>query len=277
MLLFVTDTTGPEVLIEQARQRRRHRHRRRRVILGAAAFLAVLGFGIGQLVRGGSSAGATPPAAAGATQKPTPTVTYEKVVIRKFVPNLPVETKTIETWSSPDGTTERQVVTIAGGPRIEIGAAPGDDKVLGPLRVNYLYDATTGTIYRAGYTFAPSGKPPTREQAFKHYLAQPYVHLAGTTSYRGRKVYVLELQDENAHGTVYVDEHSYAPMMQTETGTDLRIVVRTLAFKTLPATPANLGRTSLSTVHPKARIVLQAPPRIRELYGEAAFPSGQHA
>ena len=274
MLLLGPEST-PEALIEEARERQRQRSRRRGVVFSIAALLAVAGFGIDQLAGGGSSVGATPPAAAGAEQKPT--VTYEKVVIRRFVPHLPVETTTIETWSAPDGTTERQVVTNGGGPRIEIGAAPGNDKVLGALRVNYLYDPTTGTIYRAGYEFAPSQKPPSREQAFKHVLGQPYVHLAGTTSYRGRKVYVLELQDEKAHGTVYVDEHTYEPMMQTVAGTDLRIVARTLAFKILPATPANLGRTSLRTAHPKARIVLHAPPRIRELYGEAAFPPGQHA
>jgi hypothetical protein len=271
-----TTRDDPQALIEEARQLQRQRTRRRTIVLQLAGLLIILGVGINQFARGGSSAGPAPPAAAGgATQKPT--VTFEKVVIRRFVPHLPVETTTIEAWSAPDGTTNRQIVRNGGGPRIEIGAAPGSDKVLGALRVDYLYDATTGTIYRAGYMLAPSQKKPTREQAFKHVLAQRYVHLSGTTSYRGRKVYILKLQDEHAHGTVYIDERTYEPMMQTEISTDLRIVVRTLAFKTLPATPANLALTTLPTMHPKARIVLHAPPRIRELYGEAAFPPGQHA
>ena len=207
--------SDPEALIEEARQLQRQRTRQRTIVLQVVGLLIILGVGINQFARGGSSAGPAPPAAAGgATQKPT--VTFEKVVIRRFVPHLPVETTTIEAWSAPDGTTNRQIVRNGGGPRIEIGAAPGSDKVLGALRVDYLYDATTGTIYRAGYMLAPSQKKPTREQAFKHVLAQRYVHLSGTTSYRGRKVYILKLQDEHAHGTVYIDERTYEPMMQTE-------------------------------------------------------------
>jgi hypothetical protein len=275
-MLLVTESP-PEALIEEARQHQRERHHRRRVILGGAALLAVLGFGIDQLAEGGSNVGATPPEAAGAAQKPQPTVTYQKVVIRRFVPHLRVETTTIETWSAPDGISNRQMVRNDDGPRTEIAATPGEDKVLGPLRMDYLYDPATGTIYRAGYMLAPTKKTPTPEQQFKHALAQPYVHLAGTTTYRGRKVYVLELRDERFHGTMYIDERTYEPMMQTETGPYLRLVVRTLAYKTLPATTANLALTSLPAMHPKARTVLQAPLRIKELYGRAAFPPGQHS
>jgi hypothetical protein len=275
MLLFVTENP-PEALIEEARQLQRKRKRRRSIILGAAAAFVALGFGIYQLAQGGNNVGATPPAAAGAAQPP-PAVTYEKIVIRRFVPHLPVETTTIETWTAPDGTSNRRVVTNDGGPRIEISTAPGIDKVLGPVKMNYLYDTATGKIYRAGYELPPLTKPPSNEQQFKRVVAQPYVHLAGTTTYRGRKVYVLKLKDEENHGTVYVDERTYEPLMQTQTGTDMRLDVRTLAYKTLPATPANVALTSLPSLHPKARIVLHPTLRIRELYGEAAFPPGQHA
>jgi hypothetical protein len=273
-VLLVTENP-PEALIEEARQLQRQRQRRRSIILGAAAALVVLGFGIYQLAQGGNNVGATPPAASGAVPKQPPTVTYEKIVIRRFVPHLPVETTTIETWTAPDGTSYRQVVRNGAAPPIEISTAPGNDKVLGPVKMNYLYDA--GRIYQAGYELPPLKKPPSPEQQFKHVIAQPYVHLAGTTTYRGRKVYVLQLHDELAHGTVYVDERTYEPLMQTQTGKYLRLDVRTLAYKTLPATPANVALTSLPAVHPKARIVLHATPRIRELYGEAAFPPGQHA
>ena len=44
--------------------------------------------------------------------------------------------------------------------------------------------------------------------------------------------------------------------------------------RTLPGTDANLALTSLSTAHPSARTVLQAPPRIDQLFGEAFYPSG---
>jgi hypothetical protein len=275
-MLLVTENP-PEALIEEARQHQRQRQRRQGIILGAAASLIALGFGIYQLAQGGNNVGATPPQAAGAAQIEPPTVTYEKIVIRRFVPHLPAETTTIETWTAPDGTSYRQVVRNNDGPRIEISTAPGTDKVLGPVKMNYLYDAATGKIYRAGYELPPLTKPPSPEQQFKRVIARQYVHLAGTTNYRGRKVYVLKLHDELAHGTVYVDERTYEPLMQTQTGKYLRIDVRTLAYKTLPATPANVALTSLPTVHPKAPIVLHPTPRIRELYGEAAFPPGQHA
>jgi len=273
---MTTVTPDPEALIEEARQRQRQRTRRRRVILAAAALFAVLGLGIDQLVQGSSSVGATPPAAAGEATKPEPTVIYEKVVYKKFVPDLPVETTTIETWSTPDGTTNRQIVT-AGGKRFEIGTVPRTDKVLGLERVNYLYDKTTGTIYQAGYGLGR--KRPSLEQQFKQVLTQRYVHLAGTTPYRGRRVYVLQFRDDetHAHGTYYFDERTFEPMMLTQTGNGERLAVHTVTFKTLPATTANLALTSLTAMHPKARHVPHGSPRISQLYGEAAFPSGQHA
>jgi hypothetical protein len=278
-MLLVTDdpATGPEALIPEARELQRQRSRRRMFFFALAGVLLAVVFGIYQLVQGGSTVSATPPASAGANAKPT--VTYEKVVIQKIVPHLPVETTTIETWSAPDGITNREIVTNAGGAPIEIGAAPGTDKALGALQVNYLYDKTTGRIYRTGYTTASTKKLPTPEQMFKNALARPYFHLAGTTTYRGQKVYIVALRDEDrgVHGTIYVDERTFEPMLQTESSVDLRTVVRTLAFKTLPATTANLALTSLSGLHPKARIVLQAPPRIKQLYGDAAFPSGDRA
>src|SRR6516225_7652513 len=173
-MLLVTENP-PEALIEEARQHQRRRQRRQGIILGAAASLIALGFGIYQLAQGGNNVGATPPQAAGAAQIEPPTVTYEKIVIRRFVPHLPAETTTIETWTAPDGTSYRQVVRNNDGPRIEISTAPGTDK-----------------IYRAGYELPPLTKPPSPEQQFKRVIARQYVHLAGTTNYRGRKVYVLK-------------------------------------------------------------------------------------
>jgi hypothetical protein len=282
MLLITEDsitsnTPGPEALIEEARQRQRQRARRRSVILAVAAFLAVLGFGIDQLVQGSSSVGATPPAAAGNATKPAPTVTYEKVVVKKFVPGLPVETTTIETWSAPDGTTNRQIVTSAGR-RFEIGAVPHTDKLLGLERLHYLYDRTTGAIYQAGYSL--TWKKPSLKQQFKQILAEPGVHRAGTTTYRGRKVYVLRFRDDtnHVHGTGYVDERTFEPMLRlTQIGNGERLAVHTMAFKTLPATTANLALTSLTAMHPTTRLVPHGSPRSIQLYGEAAYLSGQPA
>jgi hypothetical protein len=280
-VLLVTDdpktATGsdPQALIEEARQRQRQRARRRKVALGITGLLVIFGFGINQLVRGGGSVHAAAPAAASVGSAAT--ITYEKIVVRKIVPHLPVEKKTIETWSaSSSPSTNRQVVTIAGGPRLEIGAAPAHGKVLGSEQANYLYDASTNTIYRTGF-FVPPQAPPPRGQTFKRLLAEPGVRLAGTRTYRGRSVYVIDLRGSpGIKIRMYVDKRTYEPMMYDETGPDLRVISQTVAFKVLRATKANVALTSLPTAHPHAHTVLHASPRIRSLYGEAAFPSGDY-
>jgi hypothetical protein len=281
VLLITDDPTipEPEALIEEARERQRQRAKRRWIVLGVVGFLAVLGFGIDQLALG-STGDALRASASAAT--PPPTVTYEKVVILKIVPHLPVEKTTIETWSSStQPAVNRQVVTIAGGPRLEIGAGPAHAKVLGPLQAVYLYDRSTNTIYRTGFFFAPppSSRPPTPKEMFAETLDRPGVHLAGTRTYDGRSVFVLSVRNPKfgITGTIYADKLTYRPLMSDFRRIDLRNIVRTVAYKTLPATPANLALTRLRGVHPNARIVFHASPHIRALYGEAAFPSGQHS
>ena len=206
------------------------------------------------------------------------TVTYDKIVVLKIVPHLPVEKRTVETWSaSNDPLTRRQIVTIAGGPRLEIGTGPGHDHTLGSEQVNYLYDASTDTIYRTGWLPVRAGAMRTPEQEFKDVLSESGVHLAGTRTYQGRTVYVVELKTPAETGTTYVDERTFEPLLNDVRGTDIRTVVRTLAHRTLPATAANLELTSLPAAHPGAHTSQQASPKIRQLYGEAAFLSGAHA
>jgi hypothetical protein len=230
-----------------------------KLILGSAAALPVLGL------------------ATNAAARQAPTVTYEKIVVLKIVPHLPVEKRTIETWSASSAPfTQRQIVTIARGPRLEIGTGPGHDAVLGTEQVNYLYDASTNTIYRTGFLPVRTGTEPTLEQEFKRVLAEPAVHLAGTRAYQGHDVYVVESRTPTVTGTTYVDELTFEPLLNDVRGTDIRTVVRTLVHKTLPATAANLARTSLTTAHPGAHTRQQAPPEIKQLYGEAAFLSGAH-
>src|SRR5262249_50221298 len=122
----------------------------------------------------------------------------------------------------------------------------------------------------------PKGEPSTPQQMFNRVLAEPEVRLAGMRTYRGRRVYVLAIRNTDVTGTVYVDKHTYKPMMCDERGTDLHVIVRTLAIRTLPATSANLALTSIRTAHPQAQVVLHAPPRIKSLFGKAAFPSGDY-
>ena len=111
---------------------------------------------------------------------------------------------------------------------------------------------------------------------YNRVLSEPGVRLAGTRTYRGRRVNVLAIRNKDVMGTVYVDKTTYEPMMSDERSADLHVIVRTLAFETLPPTKANLALTNLRTAHPKARVVLHASPRIKALFGKAAFPSGQY-
>jgi hypothetical protein len=141
-------TTGsdPELLIEEARQRQRQRAKRRKIAFVAVGVLAVLGFGINQLVRGESGVHAKPlPSIAGGAD-PRPAVVYEKIETVKVVPHLPIERVTVETWAATNApSTVRKLVTVAGGPSLEIGVGPGHGMGRGE-QITYLYLASTNTI-----------------------------------------------------------------------------------------------------------------------------------
>ena len=262
----------PQSLIEEARERQRQRVRRHTLLLGTAVVIVVLGFAVYRLGQGGSAVQSSPPTAAvGRTR----TVTYEKIVEQKIVPHLPVETRTIEGWYTQG--TGREVITISGGRRVEVGHVRVRDKVLGPEQVSYLYDPSTNTIYRTGLILIPTVRPPTPEQFFKQILGStPGAHLAGTRTYKGRRVYVVKSARSYLRTTTYVDKRTYQVLWGVGVSPNLRTVQRGVAHTTLPATNANLALASLSATHPQARIVLLAPPRIKQLYGEAAYFSGTH-
>jgi hypothetical protein len=142
--------------------------------------------------------------------------------------------------------------------------------VLGALQVNYLYDPSTRIIYRTGYILDPSVRPPTPKQFFKQeILGLPGTHRAGTRTYKGRPVYVVKSSTRYLRTTTYVDKRTYQVLLGVALATGLRTVQRGIAHTTLPATKANLALASLSAMHPHVRTVLQAPPRIKQLYGEA--------
>jgi hypothetical protein len=272
VLLITEDPLHPEpdALIEEARRRQRQRVRRRRIVLGSALSLAVIVFGVGQLARGGGGVSATPSTAPAAH---TPTVVYVKQLVLKVVPGLPVERTTVERWSSSSAPgVFREIVTLPEGNRVEIGAAPERDKVLGLEQVSYLYDAKADTIYRTGADFSPTPSPPTPRGLFEAVLAQPGTDVAGTRTYRGRRVYIVRQRTGETDGTAYVDTKTFTLMMNDVRRTDLHTNVRTLVFKTLAPTTANTGLASLSAVHPRARISQHAPPRLRGLFAKAAFP-----
>jgi hypothetical protein len=257
----------PQALIEEARQRQRQRAQRRNLLVTGTALLVIVGLGVGKLAQGGGATQGSPPPASSAPAQ-TGTITYEKTVEQNIVPRHPVETKTIEGWYTTP-VTGREVVTISGGRRIEIGHARVRDKVLGTLLVNYLYDPTTKTIYRTGAFFA-AGAPPTPQQAFKQQvLGVPGAHRAGTRIYKNRGVYIVKSSTPYLSTTFYVDKRTYQVLLGVLVSPDHRTVQRGIAYRTLPATKANLALASLSAMHPDAHTIRQPPPRIKELYLEA--------
>jgi hypothetical protein len=262
-----TTSDDPQALIEEARQRQRQRARRRDAGLTAVALLVIVGLAVGRLVQGGGATRSSAPSASAAPAQ-TRTVTFKKIVEEKIVPLLPVETRTSEAWSTP--AIGRGFVTLSGGRRIEIGITRVHDKVRGLEQVDYLYDPSTNTIYRTGTDPVPPGESRTPEQVYRQeILGQPGFHLAGTRTYRGRRVYVVKAARPNARFMDYVDTRTYQLLLDVGVSTDLRRVERETAYRALPATKATLALASLWAMHPHARTALHAPPRIEQLYEKA--------
>jgi hypothetical protein len=295
------NSDDPQALIEEARQLQRQRQTRRNVILTATALLVIVGLGVGRLAQGGGAVQASPPAAG--TALPLTTVTYRKIELTKIVPHLPVEKRTIELWSSSAPPHfQRALVSIPGGPRFEVGTALRRDKLLGLLKVAYFYDASTNTIYQAGYLTtapdpsphlsvipaplglessdipAPAGKQPTPRQFFNGLSRDPTWHIRGPRKYRGRSVYVAAHLASMSHTrqTFYFDAKTYEVVRNEIDTVDLRVVETTVARTTLTATKAYLALASLRAAHPDAHVSLDPSLRIRQLSGEAFYLSGQH-
>jgi hypothetical protein len=264
--------TEPELLIEEARERQRKRHRWGAVLV-AGVVLVVLGVGIARIGRSNNpappqKAPKLPPAIA-----EQPGVVYEKVEVVVTTPHVPTVLRTGEIWFSTAAPwAYRELLTIAGEARFEVGAQQHQDPKFGREQLVYLYDARSDTIYRTGANLLPTTPAPSPRALFKRLLAQPGVVLAGTRMFEGHKVYVARSYGSTSIGntseTMYVDTATYRPLLSVATSPDLRSTVRILVYKTLPATPANLKLTSLARSHPRAH-VRPAPPRIDALYGKA--------
>jgi hypothetical protein len=268
-------------------------------VLYAAALLVIVGLGVDKLAEGGATQGSPP--AAGAT--PPPTVTYEKIELAKIVPHLAVEKRTIELWSSSATPhLQRAVVSIQGSRRFEVGTALRRDKLLGLLKVAYFYDASTDTIYHAGYLTtapdgsprlvvipaplglgssvipAPAGKQPTPKEFFALISRDPEWHLRGPRAYGGRNVYVAAhlARPSRVRQTIYFDATTDEVVRNEIDTEDLRVVETTVQRTTLPTTNANLSLASLRATHPHAHISVHPPVRIKQLSGDAFYLSGQH-
>jgi hypothetical protein len=239
----------------------------------------ILGFGINHFARGGNSASTAP-------QQPltnaaqTPAVTYKKIVTQSFVPHLPVETQTMQVWSSSVTPDVARAIETIRGRRFEFGLVYEHDKVLGvPERklVYYYDDAPTDTIYQIGSTPAkwvagtlPPLPPPG--QILKQVLAKPFARLEGTRTYEGRSVDVVVIHDPHdpavTKQTLYLDKRTHeivrSDLVFQPENSPPRVLDRAQQ-RTLPSTKANLALTSLQAAHPGARIAREAPPRFRQL------------
>jgi len=262
----------PKALIEEARERQRRRRQRGRALLGAVAILAVVGCGGFLLARGDGTVGAGQRGRAAAAGSARPTVTYEKRETLKIAPGLPAERRTSEIWSAANAPLSyRELLSVTGGPTVEIGAGRGHDETLGTVQDVYLFDPTANAIYRTGY-YDVSTRPQwalrlSTRRFFRLLIAQNRVRVIGTQRLGGRSVYVVRSRRGTLR-TDYIDTQSYLPVKSVIQDGDATVVMRTLVRKTLPATKANLARTRLSTAHPGARVE-PAPTRIDELYGKA--------
>ncbi len=266
----------PEALIEEARQLQRRRARRRTALLVGLAVLVVLGIAAGQLARGGSGVAASQsPAAAAAVSAPT--VRHMRLEIVKYnAAGLPPERRIDELWSaSSTPAAYRWVVRLPGKPAFELGGALGQDKVLGAEQVYYLYDPASATIYKTGANVLPPGSTtPTTPAHFFRTMLTHGAHITGTTTYRGRAVYVLTIPAGNGAngvtGRFYVEKKTFVPLKSVTSDAAGRTVTTTLSWQDLPATRANVALASLAGRHPHARVVA-ATDRIRQQYLEATW------
>jgi hypothetical protein len=270
-----TTTSDPELLFEEARALQRRRQKRQTTALSIAGILVILGVGAYRIVQGDHAARAPRPQPIIAVAR-RPAVIYEKVETVVSTPHLPMFRRTGQIWFSPRAPgTYRELLTIVGGPTVEVGAAPGHDLKLGNEMIDYLYDAKTTTIYETGAYLEPSAPPatpPPRRQAFRHFLLAPGVRLEGTRVLDGHTVYVAVFHSIHRSSlTRYIDTATHRTLLAVSLADGTRVTTRVLAYRTLPATPTNLDLTSLVRAHSGARVVQTwpPPPRIHQLYGDA--------
>jgi hypothetical protein len=266
--------SDPELLIAEARELQRRRQKRQTAALSVAGIVAILGVGAYRVVRGERAAPAPRPQPSFVVAR-RPVVVYEKVETVVTSLHHPIFTRTGEIWfSSTAPWNYRELLTIAGGATVEVGARLGRDPRLGAERLVlvYLFDAKANTIYETGAIAVP---PPPPAPPFKTLVTLRGVRVAGTRLFDGRKVYVVHVDGPppvRATSTFYFDTATHQPLLEVETDPlGSTYTIRVLAYETLPATRMNLDLTSLSGTHTGARVAPWPPPaRIDDLYGEAS-------
>jgi hypothetical protein len=267
----------PDALIEEARRWQRRRARRRTAALLTLLGLVILGLGVDRVANNGKADPASKPRSNTAAAARQPRVIYEKIEMILRYPHHQTFRRIGEVWFSPTAPwTYRERLTIAGGPTLEIGAAPGHDPEVANEIRDYLYDARANTVYETGASIEPAATPPRTRNAFRRSLPVPGVRLEGTRLFDGQKVYVAVVSGGPGRrpiATVYFDTATYRPLLYTTSfaSMGIRLSIRVLTYRVLPATPSNLNLASLARAHPRAARVLHwpPPPRIHQLYDEA--------
>jgi hypothetical protein len=290
---------GPEALIEEARRWQRRRLRRQTAALVALSGLVILGVGAYRIADSGQAAPAPKPRGTVLVAHQPVFVIYEKVeTVMSATGRFPAVRETGEIWVSTGAiSTYREILTSPGRPTLEVGQGTARDPKFGAVNDVYLYDAKANTIYLTGAFPAGPPPPPLTRSAFLHRLAQiyhqlivhPSVRVTGTRLFEGHKVYVVRVYAPSSAtfdasgqlvtraskpiATMYYDKATYRQLLLESSGPGNAITTRVLAWRTLPATSANLRLTSLARAHPGVR-VHTAPQSIKKLYDEAAQIGG---
>jgi hypothetical protein len=277
-----TPNADPELLIEEARQRQRDR---RRALL-RIAMVAVIGLtiGIAQFARGGGGTTRSQPPTTAAAISSRGSVIYEKLELIVSLPDRPTVRTIVRTWVDSDQPTGWRE-TIAGRPSLEYGQQFVSDPLIGRELVTYFYDGQTKRMYQTGAFLGHPSPGAILVQVFRHYVRLKSVHRA-TRIYDGRAVDAFTLSDTvlshqaRTHVPVlvlYLDAHTHVPVFYSapsggQVGTP-SLIERALAWKILPATPANLRLASLTTSHPGARVV---PEGLAHIAGSVYNSQPQH-
>jgi hypothetical protein len=129
------------------------------------------------------------------------------------------------------------------------------------------FDPATNTIVERPADQAEPYIDPVAE--VRQLLAEGSAHIVGTTEIDGERLLEITASsssDTLLDGTLYVDATTYHPV-RAELGPSAchdcggPEQIRFLVYEYLPATPANVGLTSLTAQHPDARVVeAPAPP-----------------
>ena len=222
------------------------RRRRKAPILAAGAALAVT---IALLILSPWRSSPTIVDLASAALTPKPgQITYESIEgTQTYLRTGVVSRATRKFWLGLDGQF-RSLELVSGRPALEEGRLRTGLPLLTYMTVTNTMTATCGS------PLAP--RDPV--QVVRRDLSKGTLRARGTTNVDHRPAEVLEYTSPGDTEYLYVDPSTYYPIeLQSDLSSPsgrLVLVVKFLAFRYLPATPANLKLTNIQAEHPSARL-----------------------